>query len=143
MATTPADPRVSLVGSNRRRRPAHPARKRLILAVGLVMIGSFLPWLYVGGVPRSGALGPGVWTFYASMLGLAGVLLPYRRIAAGHAAAMAAAAVVLPVWQLAHMIRLVEFAGWMPGPGLVMVLGGGVAAATAAWQMLRQPVEAA
>lgn len=140
MATSPADRRISLVGTNRPRRPMHPARKRLVLAVVLVMVGSFLPWLYLAGVPKSGALGPGLWTFYASMLGLAGVLLPYRKVGAGHAAAMAAAAVALPLWQLIHVLLTVGFGGWMPGPGLVMVLGGGVLAASAAWQLLRQAV---
>lgn len=143
MAISPADRRISLVGSNRPRRPMHPARKRLVFAVVLVMVGSFLPWLYLAGVPKSGALGPGLWTFYASMLGLAGVLLPYRRIGAGHAAAMAVAAVALPLWQLAHIFLVVGPGGWMPGPGLVVVLGGGVLAASAAWQMLRQPVPTA
>ena len=143
MATTPAaDRRTSLVGSDRVRRPMRPGRKRLVLAVVLVMIGSFLPWIYVAGVPKSGILGPGLWTFYASMLGLAGVLLPFRRVGAGHAAAMAAAALALPLWQLGHTLRLVGFGGWLPGPGLVMVFGGGVLAAGAAWQMLRQSVDA-
>lgn len=105
------------------------------------MIGSFLPWLYLAGAPRSGALGPGLWTFYAAMLGLAGALLPFRRVGAGHAAVMAAAAMALPLWQLGKAIDLVGFGGWTPGPGLVMVFGGGVLAANAAWRLLRQPVQ--
>ncbi len=144
MATTPAaDRRISLVGSNRPRRSGHPARKKLVFAVVLVVIGSFLPWIYVAGVPKSGILGPGLWTFYAAMLGVAGVLLPFRRVGAGHAAAMAAAAVAVPVWQVGHIVNLVGLGGWMPGPGLVMVLGGGVLAAGAAWRMWREPVLAA
>jgi hypothetical protein len=117
----------------------HPARRRLILGMVLIMVGSFLPWLYVGGIAKSGAFGPGLWTFYASMLGLAAVLLPFHRIGAAHAAVMAAVALGIPVWQVAHVIGLVGFTGWMPGPGLVMVVAGGVVAAACAVRLLRDP----
>ena len=141
MATTPAERRISLTGSTRPRRPWHPARRKLLLAMVLVMVGSFLPWLYVGGVAKSGALGPGLWTFYAAMLGLAGVLLPFHRIGGVHAALMAAVALAVPIWQVAHVVGLVGLSGWMPGPGLVMVFGGGVVAATAAVRLVRDPAQ--
>lgn len=117
----------------------HPARRRLILAMALVMIGSFLPWLYLGGIAKSGAFGPGLWTFYASMLGLAAILLPYHRVGGAHAAIMAAVALGIPAWQIVHTIDLVGFGGWMPGPGLVMVVGGGVVAAGCAVRLFREP----
>ncbi|MEQ6899897.1 hypothetical protein [Nocardioides sp. YIM 152588] len=142
MATTPAERRVSLVPSTRARQPMHPARKRLIIAVLLVMVGSFLPWLYVGGQPKSGALGPGLWTFYGAMLGLAGVLLPFRKVGAVHAGLLAAIALAVPAWQIVHVLGLVGFGGWMPGPGLVMVAGGGVVAAGCALRLLREPAPA-
>jgi hypothetical protein len=131
--------RINLAASNRPRRPMHPARRRLILGVLLVMIGSFLPWLYVAGAPKSGALGPGLWTFYAGMLGLAGVLLPYRRIGGGHAAVMAAVCLVIPVWQIGRVLTTVGLGGWSPGPGIVMVVAGGVVAAGCALKLLREP----
>ena len=121
----------------------HPARRKLILAMVLVMVGSFLPWLYVGGIAKSGALGPGLWTFYASMLGLAGVLLPFHRVGGVHAAVMAAAALGVPAWQIVHVVNLVGIGGWMPGPGLVLVVGGGVVAAGAAMRLLRDPAPTA
>lgn len=117
----------------------HPARKRLILAVGLVVVGSFLPWLYVGGVPKSGALGPGLWTFYAAMLGLAAIMLPFHKVGAVHAAIVAAVAVAVPVWQVVHVLGLVGGGGWMPGPGLVMVVAGGVVAGSCAVRLWRAP----
>ncbi len=134
--------RINLAASNRPRRPMHPARKRLILGVLLVMIGSFLPWFYVGGVPQSGALGPGLWTFYGSMLGLAGVLLPFHRINGWHAVAMAGLCLFIPAWQLARLLSQVGFSGWMPGPGMVMVVAGGVVAAGCALRLLREPAPA-
>jgi hypothetical protein len=116
MASTSSTQRINLAGSNRPRRPMHPARKRLFAAALLVMIGSWLPWVYVGGEPFAGHLGPGLWSFYAGVLGLAAVLMPWRRISGGHAAVMAAACLALPAWQLGHLVSLVGFAGWMPGP---------------------------
>ncbi|WP_196780871.1 hypothetical protein [Nocardioides sambongensis] len=143
MATTQPGNRISLVPSNRARQPMHPARKRLIIAVLLVGVGSFLPWIYVGGVPKSGALGPGLWTFYGAMLGLAGVLLPFHKVGAVHAGLMAAAAIAVPAWQVLHLVGLVGLAGWMPGPGLVMVFGGGVVAIGCAVRLYRAPAPTA
>lgn len=119
------------------RPPAVPGRKQLAGAIAMVMLGSFLPWISTAIENVSGARGPGVWTFYVAMLGLAGALLPGRlhRWAGTHAALMAGVCVALPVWQLAHVFDLVGFGGWMPGPGLVLVLGGGVLSAIAAYRL--------
>jgi len=143
MATASGDRPALLGRTGRPRRPVHPARRRLVLGVVLVLVGSFLPWLYAaGGIAVSGILGPGQWTLYASFLGLAGVLLPYQRVGAVHAAVMAAAALALPVWQVVHVLGLVGWGGWSPGPGLVMVVAGGVVAASCAVRLLRVPAPA-
>lgn len=142
MATSAARP--SSAGSARStgakpRRRSDPVRRRLSLAVVMVLIGSFLPWLFTGLGSVSGARGPGLWSAYAAMLGLAAVFMPWRRVAGVHAAIFAAAAMALPAWQVAHTVSLVGFGGWFPGPGLVVVFGGGVVAAGAALAMLRGP----
>lgn len=143
MTTSAADGRrINLAGSDRPRPAWHPARKRLIIAVLLVMVGSFLPWLYAAGEAQSGALGPGLWSFYAAMLGLAALMMPWRRVSGGHAAVMAAICLALPVWQLVHVFGLVGFGGWMPGPGLVMVAFGGIVAAQCAVRLWRDPADA-
>ncbi|EFQ84256.1 hypothetical protein HMPREF0063_10972 [Aeromicrobium marinum DSM 15272] len=120
------------------RQPIHPGRKRLGAATALVMVGSFMPWVSTQLGNLSGAGGPGIWTFYAAMLGLGGALLPLRRLAALQAAIVAGVAVALPVWQLARIVDTVGFGGWMPGPGIVLVLGGGVLAGVAAVQLARE-----
>lgn len=111
------------------------------MAVAMVFLGSFLPWLHtpIGNV--TGGRGPGLWTFYGAMLGLAAAVLPVaaRRIAGIQAAVMAAAAVGIPIWQVVHLVRLVGFDGWFPGPGLVLVLFGGVLAGLAAKALLTRP----
>jgi hypothetical protein len=143
MATASGDRPVLLGRPTATMRPVHPARRRLALAVLLVVVGSFLPWLYAaGGIAKSGILGPGLWTLYASFLGLAGVLLPYHRVGAVHAAIMAVAALALPVWQVVHVLGLVGWGGWTPGPGLVLVVAGGVVAASCAVRLVREPASA-
>lgn len=103
----------------------------------MVVLGSFLPWIDTAVGSVSGARGAGLWTFYAAMLGLAGALVPMRRVAAVQAAVFALVAVAVPVWQVVHVLTLVGTGGWVPGPGLVLVLGGGVLAASAAAQLFR------
>lgn len=135
MATTHSVTSRSSARPERRR--ADPARKALTGAVLMVVIGSFMPWIDTAVGTVSGARGAGLWTFYAAMLGLAAVLVPMRRLAVAQAAVFAAVAIALPLVQVGHLLRLVGIGGWMPGPGLVLVLGGGVLAATAAWRMAR------
>lgn len=103
----------------------------------MVVVGSFMPWVDTAVGTVSGARGPGLWTFYAAMLGLAGALVPSRRLAATQGAVLAGTAVALPTWQLVHLLGLVGLGGWVPGPGLVLVLGGGVLAGSAAWRLWR------
>ncbi len=103
----------------------------------MVIFGSFLPWVDTAVGSVSGARGAGLWTFYAAMLGLAGALVPSRRLGAIQGAILSVVAVTLPVWQVVHVWRLVGFGGWSPGPGVVLVLGGGIAAGVAAWRLYR------
>jgi hypothetical protein len=123
--------------SVRTRRRPDPAKRRLAGAVAMVLFGSLLPWVDTAVGSVSGARGAGLWTFYAAMLGLAGALVPMRRVAAVQATIFAAVAILVPAWQVVHLLSLVGTAGWVPGPGLVLVVGGGVLAATAATQLFR------
>lgn len=120
------------------RRRIDPARRRLGLAVLMVVIGSFMPWLSTGVGPISGARGPGLWTFYSSLIGLGGVLLPPVRVAAVQAGLMGVVCVGLPVWQLARAVDLLGLSGWTPGPGVVMVFAGGVLALISGHQLWRR-----
>lgn len=101
----------------------------------LVLLGSFMPWIDTAVGSVNGMRGPGLWTFYAAMLGFAGVMVPLRRLAQAQAALLAAVAVGLVSWQVVHLLQLVGTAGWRPGPGLVLVVGGGVLAGVAAYRL--------
>lgn len=130
----PADNIDPMAASTPRGRARVPGRGRVAGAVALVAVGSFMPWIDTALGNVSGARGAGLWTFYAAMLGLAGVLAPKLILLVVQAAVLAAAAVVLPLWQVVHLVSLVGMEGWRPGPGLVLVLGGGVLAAVGAWE---------
>ncbi len=117
------------------RRPPVPGRRQLAGAVAMIVLGSFLPWISTALGSVSGARGPGLWTFYAAMLGLGATLVAHRTLAVVQGALMALVAIAIPVWQLVHVLTLVGTAGWLPGPGLVLVLGGGVLAAVATRRM--------
>ena len=117
------------------RRRKMPGQMRLLAASVLMLVGAFLPWLYTPLGTVSGMRGPGLWTATVGMLALAGAIVPVRILAVLQALAAAVICIALPVWQLVHMLRLVGTAGWIPGPGLVLTLGGGALAALAAWQL--------
>lgn len=119
------------------RRAAHPAKRMLLGAAVMVMFGSFLPWIDTAVGSVLGMRGPGLWTFYAAMLGFAGVMVPLRKLAMAQAGLLSAVAVGLVGWQVVHLLSLVGTSGWRPGPGLVLVLGGGVLAGVAAYRLRR------
>ncbi|MFZ5869237.1 MAG: hypothetical protein ACOYXW_01695, partial [Actinomycetota bacterium] len=111
------------------RRPAvrrSRASRQLLGAALMVLVGAFLPWVSTAAGNVSGVRGAGLWTMYAAFLGVAGAILKAPKVAGVHAAVMAVAAVALPVWQVLHLTGLVGLTGWVPGPGLVLTLGGGV-----------------
>lgn len=115
----------------RRRWPyAGPAQGRLLLASLAIGVGSFLPWVDTAFGNFTGMAGPGVWTLYAAILGIAGALVRRGRLAAVHAAATGFVAVVLPAWQGLRLLDTCGGGACAPSTGLVLVLiGGGVALA--------------
>jgi hypothetical protein len=123
-------------------RTAQPRRPResrhLLAAAVMVLVGAFLPWIATGAGNVAGVRGAGLWTMYAAVLGVAGALIRSPRLAAGHAALLAVVALGLAGWQVVHLLSLVGAGGWMPGPGLVLTIGGGVLAGSAAVGLLRR-----
>ena len=136
MASTSSRPATRASrGTERAPRSVPNPRRLLLVATVAVVLGSFLPWIATAVGNVSGARGAGLWTFYAAMLGLTGAFVPWQRVAAAQAAILAVVAIALPVWQVVHLLTLVGVGGWLPGIGLVAVLGGGIAAAVASWRL--------
>lgn len=111
-----------------KRRTRRPGQGMLLAVAALLVIGGIVPWLYTPLGEVSGLRGPGLWTMYAGMLALAGGIVPLPRLATVQGLICGVAGVLLPAWQVVHMLRLVGTQGWFPGPGLVLTLGGGVLA---------------
>lgn len=105
-----------------------PAAKHLLGASVMVLVGAFLPWISTGAGNIAGVRGAGLWTMYAAVLGVAGAIIRSPRISAVHAGLLAVVAIGLPAWQVVHLLSLVGLAGWVPGAGLVLTVGGGVVA---------------
>lgn len=136
-----ARPTTLRAASTRERRTV-PGRGKMLGAVAMVVIGSFMPWVDTAAGQVSGAGGAGLWTFYAALLGLAAALVPIRTLRLVQGSLFAVVAVALPVWQVVHLLRLVGTSGWLPGPGLVLVVGGGVLAAVAVRESYAAPEQA-
>jgi len=141
-------PEPTKPGAQRRR--LMPGQGQMLWSSLMIAIGSFLPWISTafGNIAGTTGQGAGYWTFIASMLGVSGALMPWRKVAITHAVVVAAAATLLPVWQVLHLAGLVGFAGWMPGIGLVLVFFGGLFIGRAAWtltnvEVVRAPAAAA
>lgn len=130
---------TALRGAGARTRTSVPGKGKLLGAVAMVVLGSFMPWIDTLAGQVSGAGGAGLWTFYAAMIGLAGALVPVRALRLVQGGLLAVVAIGLPVWQVVHLLRLVGLSGWVPGPGLVLVFGGGVLAAFAVRAMATAP----
>lgn len=134
---TSTKPSTKPVPSGARRRRRMPGQGRLLAAFGLLVVGAFLPWLQTAAGPVIGARGPGLWTFYVSMLALAGGIVRHRMLAAAQGAVVGVVAVALPVWQLLHALNVLGTTGWMPAAGAVLTIGGGGLALAGAWQLFR------
>lgn len=114
-----------------------PGQGRLLLAAGMMILGGWLPWVYTQLGPVSGAVGGGLWVFYAGLVVLAGGLLPghLRTLIVVQSILCGALAVGLVIWQVVHLLSLVGTGGWLPGPGLVLSGFGGILCLIAARQV--------
>lgn len=117
--------------------PRSPAKKHLLGASAMVLVGAFLPWVSTGAGNIAGIRGAGMWTMYAAVLGIAGVIIRSPALAAVHAGLLGVVATALPLWQVVHLLSIVGLTGWIPGVGLVLTLGGGVVAGFAAVTLFR------
>lgn len=126
--TTAARPRWPYLG---------PGQSRLLFAAIAILIGSFLPWVQTAVGTFTGMAGPGVWTFYAGVLALAGAMIRRRRVALAHAWLAGAACVALPLWQAGRLFQVCDGGACAPASGLVLVLGAGIYACLQARRMTR------
>ena len=127
----------------RQRRRLHPGQKKLIIASIALFLGSWLPWFStnVGNVTAMWfsfdfgsetlmlAGQPGLWTWMASFMALAGALAPWRMFSVASAGLAALVSLGLGGFYLIRALTGSYFfaqANWLPGPGLVFLAGGAI-----------------
>jgi len=110
-------------------------QQTLLWASILITVGAFLPWVMTSLGTFGGMRGAGTWTVFAGVIGIGASLMRRRRLVLLHAIGIAVIAIALPLWQVVHLVGMVGPRGWLPGIGLLMTLGGGVAIARAALEL--------
>lgn len=101
-----------------------------------MLVGAALPWLWTSAGTTAR---PWLALFYTGVIVLAGALVPWRWAAFVQAVLGAVVGIGLPLWQVLRLLSRVGFSGWLPGPGLVMVLFAGVMCLICARQLLAEP----
>jgi hypothetical protein len=133
---TATSPATSPAAAARPRWPyAGHGQQTLLWASILITVGAFLPWLMTSFGTFGGMRGAGSWTVFAGVIGIGASLMRSRRLVLLHAVGIAAMAIALPLWQVVHLAGTVGLRGWLPGIGLIMTFGGGVAIARAALEL--------
>jgi hypothetical protein len=135
-AVATSSPAGSPASATRPRWPyAGHGQQTLLWASILITVGAFLPWLMTSFGTFGGMRGAGSWTVFAGVIGIGASLMRSRRLVLLHAVGIAALAIALPLWQVVHLLGTVGVRGWLPGIGLIMTFGGGVAIARAALEL--------
>lgn len=131
----------------RTRWPYQGAPQVVLLIAGLItMAASFLPWISTPfgaiGVTGAGVIvaNASTITLYAGFVATPGAVWRSARVVMVHALVLAVPAVALPLLHLGWALRRLPGigAGWVPGPGLVLVLTSGIAASYVAAVLWRR-----
>ena len=120
----------------RRRLPVH-GRGAMAIASLLVLVAAFLPWVQTQLGTFWGLDGPGRWTLYAAIIGLAGTLHQRRSLLVVHALVVATVSFGLAGWQILRLLSVCPPNGCLPGIGLLLTLFGAALALRAAYVISR------
>lgn len=113
-----------------RRWPYFPGQAYLVLAGLLLLLGTVLPWAFILGKLLWASPVALMWTFWAAVVTLAAAVAPWRRVVAFSAFAGGATGLVFGVWQTAKILDVCALSlACLPGPGLGVLLSGGLLAA--------------
>lgn len=106
-----------------------PLQKRLLLAGIAIWIGCALPWAVVVGKALWGAPMAVSWVLWAGLVVVSGAVVRWRAVAILSALGGGGVAVFFAVWQTMHVFTNCGFTiHCVPGPGLGLLLVGGIGA---------------
>ncbi len=114
--------------TERRRWPYFPGQGALLAAGIVIFAGTALPWALVLGRLLWGSPGALTWTLSAGFLVLGGAMVRWRALVALSAAGGGAIAVFFALWQTARILSRCLSLDCLPGPGLGLLLAGGLLA---------------
>lgn len=109
-----------------------------------MLAGAIVPWAYVLGRLLSASPTALMWTFWAGLVTLAAAMAPRRGLAIASALAGGATAVAFAIWQTGRIVELCGISTQcVPGPGLCLLAGGGVAAIVRGMALARRSASSA
>lgn len=113
--------------------------QRNLLFAGLGMwIGVALPWALVLGKALWGAPMAASWALWAGLIAIAGGAVRWRNLAALSGLIGGTVAVYFALWQTTHIVQTCSLSiHCVPGPGLGLLLIGGIVAITNSYRLYR------
>lgn len=114
--------------AERRRWPYFPGQAAFLVAAIVIFAGTALPWALVLGRLLWGSPGALTWTLSGGFLVLAGAIVRRRALGALSAAGGGAIAVFFALWQTSRILSRCLSLDCLPGPGLGLLLAGGLLA---------------
>ena len=124
--------------TRQRRWPYFGGQANLLLAAIAILIGSALPWAFILGRLLWASPLAVMWSFWAGLVTVAAAVAPWRWIAVVSALVGGATAVFFAAWQTARIVEVCAVSlDCLPGPGVGLLLAGGLAALYRAAQLAR------
>jgi hypothetical protein len=114
--------------AERRRWPYFAGQGALVVGAIVIFAGTALQWAFVLGRLLWGSPGALTWTLSAGFLVLGGALVRWRALSALSAAGGGAIAVFFALWQTSRILSRCFSVDCLPGPGLGLLLAGGLLA---------------
>ena len=108
--------------------PYFPGQPSLLAGGVAIFLGGALPWAFVFGRFLWGSAAALTWTVSAGLLVLAASIVRWRLLALLSAAGGGAIAGFFAVWQTERILTRCLSLDCVPGPGLGLLLGGGLLA---------------
>lgn len=124
--------------TSRRRWPYFGGQGQLLLAAIAILVGSALPWAFILGQLLWASPLAVMWSFWAGLVTVAAAVARWRWIVVVSALGGGGTAVFFAAWQTERIVGVCALSfDCLPGPGVGLLLAGGLAALYRAAQLVR------